>query len=81
MTNAETFAAICADFPFSADALDAIQVRLDNLLRTVQSRSRDGTISEMDQKRLQLLVWTMRDLVKAMRVIEQDGNPDDLIPF
>ena len=32
MTDAETFAAICADFPFDIETLDALHKRLDRVL-------------------------------------------------
>lgn len=84
MTDAETFAAICVDFPFDTATLDVLSTRLDSLLCKTENRSgagRDGTIDADDKKRLQFLAWAMRDLVAAMRVIEEGGNPDDLIPF
>lgn len=84
MTDAETFAAICADFPFDTATLGAISTRLDSLLCKTENRTkagRDGTLDDADCKRLQFLTWAMRDLMAAMRVIEEGGDPGDLIPF
>ena len=85
MTDAETFAAICADFPFDIETLDALHKRLDRVLGKSQNApplgAADGTIGDDDWKRLRALTWAMRDLVLAMTAIEAGAEPDDDIPF
>ena len=85
MTDAETFAAICADFPFDTAALDDLQRRLDALLGKSQNGppdgEADGTIGQDDWMRLRALTWAMRELVLAMTAIEAGAEPDDDIPF
>lgn len=82
MTDAEIFAAICANFPFDTATLDSLHQQLDALLDKTQTLGgRDGTIGEVDWKRLRALTWAMRDLAAVMRLIEEGGDPDDLIPF
>ena len=85
MTDAETFAAICADFPFDTANLDTLHQRLDALLGKTQNDpplgGSDGTIGRDDWMRLRTLTWAMRDLVLAMRTIETGGDPDDALPF
>lgn len=88
MTDAETYAAICADFPFDTATLQALHSRLQELLNKsrpngweVFKGKADCTIPEVDWKRLRHLTVAMRDLVDAMHMIETGGDPDDHIPF
>lgn len=80
MTDAETYAAICADFPFETVKLQTIHERLNATLVKAQTRP-DGTVAGPDFERLRILTWAMRDLVDAMKMVETDGNPDEWIPF
>lgn len=79
MTDAETYAAICADFPFDGPQLDALSGRLERLLDKAQNGppqgKADGTIGRDDWYRLRALTWAMADLVRAMHVVEHGGNP------
>ena len=84
MTDAETYAAICADFPFDTATLKVLSERLQALREKVKPRfhsNADGTIAEVDWQRLNILSLAMRDLAAAMEMVETDGNPDDWIPF
>ena len=85
MTDAETFAAICADFPFDTVTLDALHQRLCGLLNKSQNApplgASDLTIGADDWKRLRALARAMRDLVLAMTAIEAGAEADDDILF
>lgn len=97
MTDAETYAAICADFPFSTEVLRGLHKRLDGLLGKSQNRppqgKADGSIDWSEWHRLRALTWAMGNLVHAMEVAENGGEPwrielvklktgvDDDIPF
>lgn len=85
MTNDKEFTAICASFPFDLPTLEALHRRLDDLLRRTQNGpphgEADGTINERTWNQLRSLTWAMRDLKDAMRVVVEDGDPEDLIPF
>lgn len=78
MTDAETYAAICADFPFSTEVLRGLRKRLADLrARPVP----DGTIGPTDRERMRILTTAVRDLEDAMTMVETDGDPEDFIPF
>lgn len=78
MTDAETYAAICADFPFTTEVLRGLRVRLSDLRGRVKP---DGTIGPTDRERMRILTMAVRELEDAMKMVETDGDPEDFIPF
>lgn len=86
MTDDEVFSTICADFPFDTATLRALHRRLADLQGKAQNRppygEADGTIGYEAWGRLCQLSAAMGELVRAMRIVETDGQPDDDdIPF
>ncbi len=84
MTDAETFAAICADFPFTTEALASLHRRLVDLRDKTQNIGPgcgDGTIDEATWKRLKILAAAIGETAEAMIMIETDGDPEEWIPF
>lgn len=81
MTDDETYAAICADFPFDSAALAALHARLENLKTRINSCTADGTIDKVNRLRIFILTAAIRDLRDAMVMVENDGDPEEFIPF
>lgn len=81
MTDDEQFAAICADFPFDSAALERLHRRLDALVGKAQNGppygKADGTIDRTTWFRLRHLSDAMGVLLRAMRCVEEDGDPFD----
>lgn len=86
MTDDEVFTAICADFPFDTARLRALHRRLCDLQGKSQNGppygKGDGTVGYEAWSRLRQLTGAMGELLRAMHIVETDGQADDDdIPF
>ncbi len=80
-TDIEVLAGICGDFPFDLSHLMALLRRLDELKMRRVDKSDDGTIDTKMWKRVNLVTTALGDFAWAVECIENDGDPDDFIPF
>lgn len=80
-TDIESLAGICGDFPFDLSQLRALLHRLDDLKARRLDKTDDGSIDPKMWQRVNLITTALGDFVWAVECIENDGDPDDFIPF
>lgn len=87
MTDADRFTKVLAAFPIDSEALavlcDEARELLDKSQNDQPHGKADGTLSPREWYQLRGVAWALRDLLRAVKNIEDDvdPDPDDDIPF